>query len=97
MKLPDYWLQRPNMEIDSQTQFNFDQMFARIMASKTVTWIDYTLSIPKWVFLCYLSDQFGVVLHGTGDPNIEVFEPRPPNDLSEFGAQTAVYAAGDGL
>ena len=36
-------------------------------------------------------------MHGTGDPHIKVFEPRPSNDLTEFGAQTAVYAAGDGL
>jgi hypothetical protein len=36
-------------------------------------------------------------MHGTGEPYIKVFEPRPSNDLSEFGAQTAVYAAGNGL
>jgi hypothetical protein len=53
--------------------------------------------MPKWQFLGYLADQWGVVLHGTGDADIEVFEPRPSNDLNEFGAQTAVYAAGDGL
>jgi len=97
MMLPDYWLQRPNIEIDSQTQFNFNQMFARIMASKTFTWIDYNFPVPKWRFLCYLADQRGVALHGTGDSNIQMFEPRPSNDLNEFGDQTAVYAAGDGL
>ena len=97
MMLPDYWLQRPNTEIDSQILSDFDQLFARLKASGTNTWIDYTLPAPKWQFLCYLADQHGVVLHGTGDPYIQVFEPRPSNDLSEFGAQTAVYAAGDGL
>lgn len=97
MMLPDYWLQRPNMEINSQTRSNFDRLFASLKASKTISRIDYTFAVPKWQFLCYLADQLGVVLHGTGDPNIQVFEPRPSNDLSEFGAQTAVYAAGDGL
>ena len=97
MILPDYWLQRPKMEIDLQTRSDLDQLLARIKDAGTNTRIDYTLSIPKWQFLCYLSDKFGVVLHGTSDPNIQVFEPRTSNDLSEFGAQTAVYAAGDGL
>jgi hypothetical protein len=55
------------------------------------------IQIPKWQFLCNLADQHGVVLHGTGDPRIQVFEPPPSNDLNEFGAQTAIYAAGDGL
>src|SRR4030042_6037807 len=97
MILPDYWLQRPNIEIDSHTHSDFDQLFARVKASETNTWIDYTFQVPKWQFLCYLADQRGIVMHGTGDPHIQVFEPRPSNDLNEFGAQTAVYAAGDGL
>ena len=97
MMLPDYWLQRPNIDIDSQTRSDFDRLFARVKASVTNTRIEYTLPAPKWQFLCYLADEHGVVLHGTGDPHIQVFEPRPSNDLNEFGAQTAVYAAGDGL
>ena len=97
MMLPDYWLQRPNMEITSQTRSDFDQLFARIKAARTNTRIDYTFPVPKWQFVCYLADHWGVVLHGTGDPHIQVFEPRPSNDLNDFGAQTAVYAARDGL
>ena len=97
MMLPDYWLQRPKMEIDSETQSNFDQLVARIRASGINTWINYTFATPKWQFLCYLADQHRVVLHGTGEAHIQVFEPRPSNDLNEFGAKTAVYAAGDGL
>jgi len=92
--LPDYWLQRPMIEIDSKTRSDINQLFAWVKAAGTNTWIDYTFPIPKWQFLCYLADQQGVVLHGTGDPHIQVFEPRPSNDLNEFGAQTAVYAAG---
>jgi len=95
--LPDYWLPRPNMDIDAQTRADLDQLLARVKAAGTNTRIDYAFPVPKWQFLCYLADQHGVVLHGTGDPHIQVFEPRPSNDLYEFGAQTAVYAAGDGL
>ena len=97
MMLPDYWLQRPLIEIDSKTRSDFDQLLARVKAAGINTRIDYTFLVPKWQFLCYLADQRGAVLHGTGDPHIQVFEPRPSNDLNEFGAQTAIYAAGDGL
>jgi hypothetical protein len=97
MMLPDYWLQRPKMEIDSQTRSDFDRLFTQVKAAGTNIRIDYTFQLPKWQFLCYLADHQGVVLHGTGDPHIQVFEPRPSKDLNEFGAQTAVYAAGDGL
>jgi hypothetical protein len=97
MMLPDYWLQRPKMDLDSQTRSDFDELFARVTAAGANPNIDYSLSAPKWQFLCDLADQQRVVLHGTGDPHIQVFEPRPSNDLNEFGAQTAIYAAGDGL
>jgi len=97
MMLPDYWLQRPILELDSKTCADFDRLLSRVKAGGTTTRIDYSFPAPKWQFLCYLADQHGVILHGTGDPGIQVFEPRPSNDLSEFGAQTAVYAAGDGL
>jgi hypothetical protein len=97
MILPDYWLHRPAMELDSQAFSDFEQLFAEVKQDGVNNPIDYHLDVPKWQFLCYLADQQGVVLHGTGDPGIQVFEPRQSIDLSEFGAQTAVYAAGDGL
>lgn len=97
MLLPDYWLHRPALALTAETQAAFDQVWAQITAADTTTRIHYTLPAPKWQFLCYLADRWGVVLHGTGDPHIAVFEPRPSNDLNEFGAQTAVYAARDGL
>ena len=97
MQLPDYWLSRPAAPLSAQTQAAFDQLLAQAQAAGGNPLIDYTLPAPKWQFLCYLADQHGVVLHGTGDPNIQLFEPRPSHDLTEFGAQTAVYAARDGL
>jgi hypothetical protein len=95
--LPDYWLQRPKIEIDSQTRSEIDTLFIAVQEAGTNIRIEYTFPVPKWQFLCYLAEQHGVVLHGTGDPNIKVLEPRLSNDLNEFGAQTAVYAARDGL
>ncbi len=97
MNLPDYWLHRPKIEIDTQTRADIDRFLASAKAGETINRIDYRFAVPKWQFLCYLADQHGVVLHGTGDPRIQLFEPRQSSDLAEFGAQTAIYAAVDGL
>lgn len=97
MVLPEYWLSRPDFALDAQTRSDFDELLASVKTAGANTRINYAFKAPKWQFLCYLADQHGVVLHGTGDPGIRVFEPRPSNDLNAFGAQTAVYAAGDGL
>jgi hypothetical protein len=47
--------------------------------------------------LCYLGDHRDLALHGSGNPDIALFEPRQSNDLSDFGNQKAVYAAADAL
>jgi hypothetical protein len=59
--------------------------------------IDFNLPFPKWQFLCHLADYHDIALHGSGNPDIDLFEPRQSNDLGEFGNQKAVYAASDGL
>lgn len=97
MILPDYWLRRPAMPVDPAIRSGFDELYAALKAAGPNTPINYTLPAPRWQFLCHLADAHGVVLHGTGDAQIEVFEPRPSSDLTEFGARTAVYAAQDGL
>jgi hypothetical protein len=45
----------------------------------------HTLPWQKWQFLCHLADHHAIALHGSGDPNIALFEPRQFNDLSAFG------------
>jgi hypothetical protein len=97
MVLPDYWLPRPAMDLDDQVRSAFDQLLTQIKSAGTNTLITYTLTPPKWQFLCYLAEQHAIAMHGTGEPDICVFEPRQSNDLNAFGNQTAVYAAGDGL
>jgi hypothetical protein len=44
-----------------------------------------------------VADHHDIALHGSGDANILLFEPRQSNDLHEFGNQKAIYAASDGL
>jgi hypothetical protein len=97
MLLPDYWLQRPGADLDDITKKRFDQLLDQTTAKGANTLIDYELSAPKWQFLCYAVEQCNLALHGSGNDNIELFEPRQSNDLNEFGNQRAVYAAADGI
>lgn len=97
MILPDYWLTRPSLPLDEPTMAAFDQLFEAALAAGGCPEISYTLPQPKWQFLCHLADHHHIALHGSGDPNIALFEPRQSNDLNEFGNQKAVYAASDGL
>ena len=51
--------------------------------------------VTRWHFLCGLADRREIAFHGTGDPNIECFEPRKPIDFAPFGDQKAVFATSD--
>lgn len=97
MMLPEYWLERPHVEFNEETKLSFDALLKSTLALGVNPVIEYTLPNPKWQFLCYLAEHQGIALHGSGNPNITLFEPRQPVDLSEFGNQKAVYAAADGI
>ena len=97
MNLPDYWMPRPAASLTEEARSSFDALLARIQSGAENAHISYTLPFPKWQFLCYAAEQHSIAVHGTGDPNIRVFEPRQSNDLNEFGNRKAVYAAGDGI
>jgi hypothetical protein len=97
MLLPDYWLQRPVATLDATTQQQFDELYQQITERPQQNPLSYTLSTPKWQFLCYLAEHYQLALHGSGNPSINEFEPRQPIDLTDFGNQKAVYAAADGI
>lgn len=97
MLLPDYWLPRPPYEIIPETQAAFDALLEKAAQDGPAAEIQYHLAAPKWQFLSYASALGRFVMHGSGNDQIEVFEPRQPYDLHEFGNQKAVYAAGDGI
>lgn len=97
MQLPDYWLRRPAMDLNHRQTAAFDRILVQVRAAGNNSLIDYTEAPPRWQFLCYLAEQHGIALHGTGDSAIQLFEPRQSNDLIPFGNQEAVYAAADGL
>ncbi len=96
MELPDYWLTRPGEEPGPDLRASFDRAWARALADDAPPLIEVAPE-HRWQFLCHLADTRGVVLHGSGNAGIQIFEPRQANDLQAFGNREAVYAAGDGL
>ncbi len=97
MSLPDYWIPTPPLALESQARVAFDHLLADILPKGDGGWIDYALPYPKWHFLAYAVQHQAIVLHGTGNPDIPIFEPRKANDLHDFGNREAIYAAGDGI
>ena len=65
----------------------------------TGDWLPTPLPCPAWVFLTWLGEERGLMLHGSGHPAIETFTPRAPNDKSPdpFSKQRAVFATTDGI
>jgi hypothetical protein len=90
-------LSRPPLDPTPDTVAAFTQLYAEAVRDGEGRAIHYILAVPKWQFLCWLCDTHDVLLHGSGDPNIDEFEPRQSNDLMAFGNRKAVYAASDGL
>jgi hypothetical protein len=97
MMLPNYWLTRPSVDLDDQCEAAFDDLLRTTLSIGGCPSIAYTLPWPKWQFLCHLADRHDIAMHGSGDGNIALFEPRQSNDLNEFGNQKAIYAASDAL
>jgi len=97
MQLPDYLMTRPAAHYDAETIAAFEHLYATAVEPGSGAMIAYSLTAPKWQFLCYLCDHKDIVLHGSGSIEIDEFEPRKANDVQEFGDRCAVYAAADGL
>src|SRR3989304_2107655 len=97
MNLPDYWLARPGEDFAEAARNAFDELLHTTLSLGGCPTIDYSLPWPKWQFLCHVADHHEIALHGSGDPNIALFEPRQSNDLNNFGNQKAIFAASDGL
>lgn len=95
--MPAYWLRRPKVQTDAETLAAFDRLLEQALADGPGRLVDYRLRVPKWQFLCHATERADLVLHGSGDLGIEVFEPRQPADSLEFSNRRAVFAATDGI
>ena len=97
MDLPAYWLRRPELRRDRETVAAVDRLLTQALERGSERPIDYTLKIPRWQFLCHAVERANLVMHGSGDRGIRVFEPRQPADPLEFSNRRAVFGAVDGL
>jgi hypothetical protein len=97
MQVPAYYLPRPPMSLDDATVAAFERLYAACVEHGPTVTIEYTLSVPKWQFLSYLCGEKGIVLHGSGDPDIAELVPRKATDVKAFGNREAIYAAADGI
>jgi hypothetical protein len=80
--MPAYWLRRPELRTDTGTLEAFDRLLEQALTHGPGRPIDYRLGAPKWQFLCYAVEQGNLVLHGSGDPGIELFEPPAAGGLA---------------
>lgn len=94
-EVPTFLVRRPPMDFDAATRAAFDALYDGAAGSRML--IDYRLAAPRWQFIAHIAETRDVLVHGSGNPDIAVFEPRQPNDATEFGNQRAVYASSEGL
>ena len=92
MTIPEYWLTRPEFDLEPHRN-NFELALEEALK----TGVGHVPDAPVWAWLSWLCDTQGFAAHGTGQPDIGVFEPRQSNDVGWFGNRNAVYAASDAL
>ena len=99
--LPDYWIERPPISLDRSARSAIEEFLslAEPGGGDRLLNVDAMLrassEVTPWQFLCGLADRREIAFHGTGDPNIDSFEPREPIDFAPFGQQKAVFATSD--
>jgi hypothetical protein len=94
--VPDHYLRRPTTG-HAPDVGGFARLFAEQVSPGTGAAIQYPLAAPKWQFLCWMAESKDVVLHGANQSTRNALEPRQADDVGEFGARFAVYAASDGI
>jgi hypothetical protein len=97
--LPDYWIERPPLTLGGATRSAIDEFLSRPedRQLEVDTLVREHGDVSLWEFLCGVAARREIAFHGTGDPNIESFEPRKPIDFAPFGDQQAVFATSDPL
>jgi hypothetical protein len=87
--------------VDEPTRSAVDEFLSRTRDDATggILDVDTLLhdraAVTPWKFLCGVAERSQIAFHGTGDPDIESFEPREPIDFAPFGQQEAVFATSD--
>jgi hypothetical protein len=92
-------MERPPLEVNGATRGAIEDFLALATDAAggllDVDPIVHAEGVTPWQFLSTLAERREIAFHGTGDPNIESFEPREPIDFAPFGHQRAVFATTD--
>ena len=90
-------LRPPRLRLTDAKRGAFEALLDAARVHRTQQALAYTCPYPRHEFLRYLVAEHHYLLHGSREPDIAIFEPRPAEDLYAFSAQRAVYAASDGI
>ena len=93
-------MERPPFSLDRPTQKAIEGFLSLVQPEGADGLLDVdpivqAEGVTPWHFLCGLAERREIAFHGTGDPNIDSFEPREPIDFAPFGRQKAVFATTD--
>ncbi len=94
-------MERPPLDVNSATHAAIEDFLSlgQRKAGNGVLDVDPIVhgrgGVTPWQFLATVAERREIAFHGTGDPNIESFEPREPIDFAPFGHQKAVFATTD--
>lgn len=95
MDIPSYYLHAPQIALTDEQIAAIERVYQAALAADDAKPIAYTLEMPKWRFLSHLCETQDILVHGSERADIDEFEPRQSNDVSEFGNRRAVYATSD--
>lgn len=91
-------LPAPELEVNEETAQVCEAAFDAALAHGPGAEIEYNLPYPKYLFLDYLAEKRGIMLHGSLRRDLATLEPiRNSRDASQFGDQPAIYATQDPL
>ena len=94
-------MERPPLDVNSSTHAAIEDFLSlgQPQAGDGLLDVDPIVhagaGVTPWQFLAALGERREIAFHGTGDANIESFEPREPIDFAPFGHQKAVFATTD--
>ena len=94
---PTYCLAPPRAH-DAARDVAFEALYERAFRSGNGERVEYRLAYPRHQFLSYLSEEKGLLFHGSNEHEILEFEPRGQTlEPTQQQSELAVSACADGL
>jgi hypothetical protein len=88
------FLQVDELELLDKQRNEFDELYEKYVLHGVGDEIPYTLAEEKYLFLTYLIEEMNILVHGSNNPNVNIFEPRESTLFSGENVR-AVFASSD--